>query len=82
MRTGTRSSKIEPDAAPLGNRVTAECVPSDLLSEVDTALQQMVGRGLVDSVEVVDLLLDLRSRMVLELAFAEMTNPNRSTNGV
>jgi hypothetical protein len=35
---------------------------------VDEALQQMVGRGLVESIEVVDLLLDLRSRMVLERA--------------
>jgi hypothetical protein len=32
----------------------------------------MVGRRLVESIEVVDLLLDLRSRMVLERAFEEM----------
>jgi hypothetical protein len=41
---------------------------ADLLLMVDEALQQMVGRGLVESIEVVDLLLDLRSRMVLERA--------------
>jgi hypothetical protein len=48
---------------------------------VDAALQQMVGRGLVDSIEVVDLLLDLRSRMVLERAFEEMVGANGSKEG-
>lgn len=81
MRAGTRRSGIEPEAAPLGAGETADCTPSELVSHVDTALQQMVGRGLVDSIEIVDLLLDLRSRIVLEHAFAEMTDPNRSTNG-
>ena len=52
-----------------------------LLPMVDTALQQMVGRGLVESMEVVDLLLDLRSRMVLERTFEEMAGANRSTKG-
>ena len=54
---------------------------SPLLPMVDAALQQMVGRGLVESIEVVDLLLDLRSRMVLERAFQQMADTNQSTKG-
>ena len=42
--------------------------PSQLLPAVDAAVEQVVGRGLMASVEVVDLLLDLRSRIVLETA--------------
>ena len=51
---------------------TTPAEPTPLLPMVDAALQQMVGRGLVESVEVIDLLLDLRSRMVLERALEEM----------
>ena len=52
--------------------------PTPLLPMVDAALQQMVGRGLVESIEVVDLLLDLRSRMVLERVFEEMAGAGLS----
>jgi hypothetical protein len=52
---------------------------SELLSMVDAALQDMVGRGLVESIEVVDLLLDLRSRMVLERTLEQLAG--QSTEG-
>lgn len=41
---------------------------SQLLPAIDAALKQIVGRGPMASAEVVDLLLDLRSRIVLETA--------------
>ena len=46
---------------------------SQLLPAIDAALEQVVGRGLMVSVEVVDLLLDLRSRIVLETALGSTT---------
>lgn len=60
---------------------TTPAEPAPLLPMVDAALQQMVGRGLVESIEVVDLLLDLRSRVVLERALEEMAGANQSTEG-
>jgi hypothetical protein len=56
-----------------------EAPSSELLSMVDAALQDMVGRGLVESIEVVDLLLDLRSRMVLERTLEQLAG--QSTEG-
>ena len=41
---------------------------SELLPLIDAALEPVVGRGLMASIEVVDLLLDFRSRVVLETA--------------
>jgi hypothetical protein len=46
---------------------------SELLPAIDAALEQVVGRGLMAAVEVVDLLLDLRSRVVLEAALGSTT---------
>jgi hypothetical protein len=57
---------LEPDATTFEE-------PSPLLPAIDAALEQVMGRGLMASVEVVDLLLDLRSRVVLETALGSTT---------
>jgi hypothetical protein len=52
-----------------------------LLPVIDAALEQVVGRGLMASVEVVDLLLDLRSRIVLETALGSTTQTTSDDGG-
>jgi hypothetical protein len=54
---------------------------SPLLPAIDAALEQVVGRGLMASVEVVDLLLDLRSRIVLEAALGSNTQTTSDAGG-
>jgi len=41
---------------------------------IDRALHDFAGRGLVSSLEVVDLLLDMRSAVVLDAAFLAMVD--------
>ena len=65
---------LEPNATTLDEQ-------SRLLPAIDAALEQVVNRGLMASVEVVDLLLDLRSRIVLETAFGPTTRTKQDDGG-
>jgi hypothetical protein len=77
MKTGTRRKAIDRDAPTVLAPTSDEQSP--LLPQVDAALEQLVGRGLVSSIEVVDLLLDLRSRIVLEHALRPTTDTTPTT---
>jgi hypothetical protein len=54
---------------------------SQLLPAIDAALEDVVGRGPMASVEVLDLLLDLRSRIVLETALGSTTQMRQGDGG-